>query len=148
NPPHDGMILRLNKRLGRRLPSGWDLRVQSAIVLSDSQPEPDLAIVREDPTDYMTHHPRANHVGILNEGADPSPFRDQRNKTRIYARGSIACYWIINVADRRIEVYSQPSGPTTVPAYASLQIYQPGDDVPLVLDGATIGTVPAVDMLP
>jgi Uma2 family endonuclease len=74
--------------------------------------------------------------------------RDQRDKTRIYARGGIACYWIVNLVDRRIEVYAQPSGPAAVPAYGSFQTYQPGDAVPLVLDGATVGTVPADELLP
>jgi hypothetical protein len=35
-----------------------------------------------------------------------------------------------------------------VPAYQSFATYQPGDDVPLVLDGNTVGTVPAADLLP
>lgn len=74
--------------------------------------------------------------------------RDQRDKTRIYARGGIAVYWIINLVDRRVEVYTQPSGPTAVPAYGTFQTFQPGDNVPLVLDGATVAAVPAADLLP
>src|SRR5882762_3647803 len=50
NPPHDGTIQRINKRLGRCLPPGWDLRVQSAVTTADSEPEPDLAVVRGDET--------------------------------------------------------------------------------------------------
>jgi hypothetical protein len=48
----------------------------------------------------------------------------------------------------RIEVYSQPSGPTAVPAYGSFQVYQPGDAIPLVLDGVAVGTIPVADLLP
>jgi hypothetical protein len=65
-----------------------------------------------------------------------------------YTRGGIPCYWIVNLVDRRIEVHSQPSGPTAVPTYASFQLYQPGDAVPLVLDGNTAGTVPVDELLP
>src|SRR5204863_6593776 len=48
NPPHDGTLHRALKRLTTVLPVGWDIRVQSAVTLIDSEPEPDLAIVRED----------------------------------------------------------------------------------------------------
>ena len=85
---------------------------------------------------------------MIVEVADSSLLRDQREKTRIYARAGIPVYWIINLVDRRVEVYTQPSGPTAVPAYGAFQTYQPGDTVPLVLDGATVASVPAADLLP
>jgi Uma2 family endonuclease len=147
NPPHDGTIQIISKRLGRRIPSGWNLRVRSSIILPDSQPEPDFAIVREDPTDYTTRHPTAADVGLLIEVVDSSFLRDQRDKTRIYARAGIPVYWIVNLVDRRVEVYTQPSGPSATPAYGSFQTFQPGDSVPLVLDGATVGAVPVADLL-
>jgi len=50
--------------------------------------------------------------------------------------------------DQRIELYTQPSGPAPVPAYGSFQVYQPGDGVPLLLDGVAAGTIPASDLLP
>jgi Uma2 family endonuclease len=148
NTPHDGTILRISKRLGRRLPAGWDFRNQSAIVLSDSQPEPDIAVVREDPNDYTSRHPGPVDTGLLIEVADTSPLRDQTDKARIYARADIVCYWIVNLVDRRIEVHTQPSGPCDSPAYASVVNYLPGDAVPLVLDGVTLATISVADLLP
>src|SRR5687768_7952308 len=44
--PHDGTIQLLEDILSPHRPAGWGIRIQSAIVLSDSQPEPDLAFVR------------------------------------------------------------------------------------------------------
>ena len=148
NPPHDGTIQAISKRIGRRLPTGWDYRVQSSVELSDSQPEPDIAICRGDEVAFLNRHPTPSDVGFLVEVASSSLLRDQRDKTRIYSRANISVYWIINLVDRRIEVYTQPSGPTEVPAYGAFQTFQPGDDVPLVLDSATVGTVPATDLLP
>jgi Uma2 family endonuclease len=148
NPLHDGTIDLLKAVLPGCLPAGWLLRIQQTVVLSDSQPEPDFAIVRGTPRSYLARHPTAADAGLVIEVADSSLLRDQRDKTRIYARGDIACYWIVNLVDRRIEVYSQPSGPTAAPTYAALQTYQPGDDVPLVFDGATVRTVPAAELLP
>jgi Uma2 family endonuclease len=148
NPPHDSTVQRMLEKLFPRRPAGWGLRVQSAIALSDSQPEPDFALVRGSAADDEKRHPGATDVGLVIEVAESSLLRDQRDKTRIYARGGIPCYWIVNLVDRRIEVYSQPSGPTAVPAYGSFQVYQPGDAVPLVLDGNIVWTVPAADLLP
>jgi Uma2 family endonuclease len=148
NTPHDGTLLRVGKRLGRRLPAGWDVRNQSAITLSDSQPEPDLAIVREDADDYTTRHPTPADIGLVIEISDTSLLRDRVDKARIYARGNVVCYWIINLDDRRVEVHTRPSGPCDSPAYASVVNYAPGDSVPLVLDGATVAAIPVADLLP
>jgi Uma2 family endonuclease len=148
NPPHDGTIQRIQKRIVRHIPTGWDLRTQGSLELTDSQPEPDFAVVREDPNDYTTRHPTPADSGLVIEVADSSLLRDQRDKTRIYARAGIPTYWVINLVDRRVEVYTQPSGPTAIPAYGAFQTYQPGDAVPLILDGATVGNVPASDLLP
>jgi Uma2 family endonuclease len=148
NPLHDSTIQRMLRPLMRSLPAAWDTRIRSAVALSDSQPEPDFALVRGSAADYENRHPGAADLGLIVEVADSSLLRDQRDKTRIYARAGIPCYWIVNLVDQRIEVYSQPSGPVAVPAYQSFQTYQPVDALPLVLDGVTIGTVPAADLLP
>ena len=53
NPLHDGTIQLIGKRLGKRIPSGWDMRIQLSVTLPDSQPEPDFAICRGDETSYL-----------------------------------------------------------------------------------------------
>src|SRR5689334_16606792 len=45
NPPHDASMDQTHEEVRSRLPNGWRIRVQSAITTSDSEPEPDLAIV-------------------------------------------------------------------------------------------------------
>jgi Uma2 family endonuclease len=148
DPPHDGTVDVANHAVEGVLPAGWFPRTQQAVVLSDSQPEPDIAVVRGNRRSYLTRHPAPADVGLLIEVADSSLLRDQRDKTRIYARANIPQYWIINLVDHRVEVYTQPSGPTAVPAYGAVQFYHPGDNVPLVLDGNTVGTIAATDLLP
>jgi Uma2 family endonuclease len=148
NPPHDGTIQLITETLAPAIPITWRLRVQLTVVFTDSQPEPDFAVVRGDARTYVTRHPTSAEVGLLVEVANSSLLRDQRDKARIYARGGIPGYWIVNLVDQRIEVYGQPSGPAAVPAYGAFQTYQPGDAVPLVLDGNTVGTIPVVDLLP
>src|SRR5204863_4298492 len=83
NPPHDGTIDLINAALPGRIPTGWLLRIQQTLVLSDSQPEPDFSIVRGAPRTYLTRHPGPADVGLAIEVADSSLLRDQRDKTRI-----------------------------------------------------------------
>src|SRR3954465_12131228 len=46
NPPHDGTIQVVDESLSPFIPAGWRFRTQLTLVLSDSQPEPDFAVVR------------------------------------------------------------------------------------------------------
>jgi hypothetical protein len=148
NPPHDGTINVIQEILTATLPAGWCLRVQLTVALADSRPEPDFALCRGRARDYLPRHPAPADVGLIIEVANTSLLRDQRDKARIYARGNVACYWIVNLDDRRIEVHTQPSGPCDSPAYASVANYGPGDAVPLVLDGVAVATIPVGDLLP
>ena len=148
NPRHDSTVQRMLRPLFTPLPANWDLRIQGAVTLTDSEPEPHYAVVRGRAANYERRHPTPGDIGALMEVADSSLLRDQRDKTRIYARANIPVYWIVNLVDRRIEVYTQPSGPTESPSYAACQVYVPGQEVPLVLDGAVACSVPVDALLP
>jgi Uma2 family endonuclease len=147
-PPHDATIQLTMKTLLCNLPSGWDLRVLSAITLTTSEPEPDGAIVRGDARTYSSHHPGPAEVGLVIEVADTTLTGDRIDKGRIYAEAGIPCYWIINLVDRQIEVYTAPSGASAAPVYAQRQDFHAADDVTLSLDGATVATIPVADLLP
>jgi Uma2 family endonuclease len=116
--------------------------------LSDSEPEPDLAIVHGNVRSYLTRHPAAQDVGKIIEVADSTLPGDRLDKGRIYARAGLAIYWIINLVDRQIEVYENPSGPTPTPAYATHTIYHSADLVPLVLAGKVVTMIAVHDFLP
>src|SRR5262245_21726488 len=49
NPPHEAALRRLTARLQRYL-TGWFVQVQGAVSLTDSEPEPDGAVIRGDET--------------------------------------------------------------------------------------------------
>jgi Uma2 family endonuclease len=147
-PPHDGTLDLIRETLRPLLPAGWMLRIQAAITLSDSEPEPDGAIVRGNARSYLARHPGPADVGLVAEVADSTLSADRIDKCRIYARAGIACYWIVNLNDRQIEVYTAPSGPTPSPGYGQRVDYRVGDQVPLVLDGATAAAIPVQDLLP
>jgi Uma2 family endonuclease len=148
NPPHDATIQKAMKRLFRALPPDWDLRVQSAVTLSESEPEPDLAVVRGDENRYLAHHPGPADIGLVIEVAEATLAGDRADKGRIYAEAAIPCYWIINLVDGQVEVYTGPSGPTATPAYAQRRDLQVGADVALTLDGIVAATIPVRELLP
>jgi len=148
NPPHDAAIQKGNRRFLRVLPAGWDLRVQSAVTLTESEPEPDFVIVRGDENTYLTRHPTTADIGLVVEVSDSTLVGDRDDKGRIYAKEGIGCYWIINVNDQQIEVYTSPSGATADPHYGQRVDYRMGESVTLHLANTAPIQVAVQDLLP
>lgn len=148
SPLHDLALGLAEDEVERRLPQGWFRRGQSAVTTTESEPEPDLAVVRGRRRDYDTHHPGPAAIGLIVEIADSSLTQDRTVKGPLYARAGIPIYWIINLVDRILEVYTDPTGPDPSPAYRQRQDYQVGDLVPLVLDGTEIDRIAVADLLP
>src|SRR5579884_1185208 len=85
---------------------GRYVRVQLPLNLrGDSQPEPDLALVKGVARDYKDAHPAM--ADLVVEVADTSLATDQSVKASLYASAGIAEYWIINLQDNLLEVHRQ-----------------------------------------
>lgn len=109
NPPHAGTTNHLATVLIRLLGATFSIRMQVPIVLDDwSEPEPDIAICQLDQDNYMLAHPRVDQVLLLIEVADSSLPYDRGRKIPAYARSGIPEYWILNLVDRKIEMFSDP----------------------------------------
>jgi len=147
-PRRDTALRLLHSALEERLPVGWDIRNQSGLTTSDSEPEPDYAVVRGDTRTYVERHPGPQDVGTLIEVAESTLIHDRGDKARVYARAGIVIYWIINLVDRQVEVYTDPTGPDAAPRYRQRQDYPEAASVPLVLDGQQLALVPVRDLLP
>jgi len=128
--------------------TGFFVHLQNPVTTSDSEPEPDLALVRGHPRDYLEGNPDPKHAPLVIEVAKSSLGKDRRWKKRIYARAGIPVYWIVNLIDRQIEVYTQPSGPAEQPDYANCQTIAADGEVPVVIDGREVGRLAAKDVLP
>jgi hypothetical protein len=148
NPPHDGAIQLMDAALRNVLPEGRCVRVQSVLTTADSQPEPDLAVVKGGVRAFLSRHPNSSDTDLVVESAEATLEKDRTLKGRLYARAGIVCYWILNLVDRQIEVYTDPTGPVADPQYRSRQDYRPGDAVPLVLDGREVARLAVADLLP
>ena len=148
NPGHRIATRHLRKALEKLLPAGWEVESQEPITTTDSEPEPDVGVAREGAFDNKERHPNATETGLIIEIADSTLARDRGMKKRIYARAAVPVYWIVNLPDRCIEVYTNPTGPAEKPDYRHQQIYGANDVVPILLDGAEIGQLEVKAVLP
>jgi Uma2 family endonuclease len=95
-------------------PRGFSTRVQLPLDLGeDSEPEPDIAVVRGKPLDYRAAHPRTAVLVI--EVADTTLASDRTIKARLYASAGILDYWIINLVDRQLELHRNPTSDPSQP---------------------------------
>lgn len=115
---------------------------QSPIRLSDnSEPQPDFALIKARPDLSPESPPMPADVLLLVEVADSSLDKDRGRKLRIYAKEGITDYWIVNIPDEAIELYSSPAAGR----YAISRIAKRGETLPLPVGLA--GTVRVDDIL-
>jgi Uma2 family endonuclease len=105
---HTSALTRIDYALRAILPAGFIVRVQAPVSLGDdSEPEPDLAVVPGRPGDYSDAHPTLPVLAV--EVAVSSLAFDRARKGSLYARAQIQDYWIVNLAERMLEVYREPT---------------------------------------
>lgn len=108
-PVHASLTSFVFRKLGYRTEGRAIPWTQNPIFLGpDSEPQPDFALLRHRPDGYRSRLPNAADVLLLVEIADSSARYDREVKTPLYARHGIPEYWIVNVPERRIEVYREP----------------------------------------
>jgi Uma2 family endonuclease len=146
--PQTLATLLVREALGRLIASGWYVDSQEPVTTPDSEPEPDIIVVRGGPRDYTDRQPGPAEISLVVEVADASLDTDRGKKKRLSARIGIAVYWIVNLIDRQIEVYTDPSGPVAEPDYRQRRDYGPNDTLPVLLDGTPVGSLLVADLLP
>jgi Uma2 family endonuclease len=127
---------------------GWDVRMQAPVWLDDeSEPEPDVAVVRGSFEDYFQAHPARPVLTV--EVSDSRLGLDRGHKGSLYARAGLADYWVVNLAERVLEVYREPVSDPEAPfgwRYARREVLAPADTVtPLSAPSAIIRVA---DLLP
>jgi Uma2 family endonuclease len=144
NPKHPWTTKKVLKALERLLPPTWTSRQEAPVRIPDfDEPEPDVSVVRGNDDDYEHRHPEPADVGLVVEVSESSLDYDRNAKLPAYARGRIPVYWIVNLVDRQVEVYSDP-----VPdGYRSKQVFTAGQSIPVMLDGQVIGQIAVDDIL-
>ncbi|MFN7661798.1 MAG: Uma2 family endonuclease, partial [Dolichospermum sp.] len=95
---HSVCNTRLYRELFKLLEEKATIRGQEPIIITNnSDPEPDLTIVKNTPDDYFLNHPRPSDIFLIIEVADSSLKYDQEVKLPLYAEAGISDYWIFNL---------------------------------------------------
>ena len=145
DPPHVLVTLRLRRRLDRMVPEDWHARDEEPLRIPDfNERFPDVAVVRGNPEVYGKRHPGPGDIAILIEVSASTIRRDRGEKQTLYASNDIPVYWIVNLINRQVEVYTGPGQD----GYASRDDFREGADVPVVINGVEVGRIAVVDILP
>jgi Uma2 family endonuclease len=85
------------------------VREARPITLSDSEPEPDIAIVRLPWFQYREHHPYPDDIFWVIEISDSTLVKDLTVKQQIYAQAGIAEYWVLEIQSQKVTLFRDPS---------------------------------------
>ena len=108
---HRAFVDNLNQLLVLRLAGRAIVSVQNPVVVSDdSEPEPDLKIIRRRSLPYKEREAHAEDVLLLIEVADSSLAYDRSTKLALYAETGIPEYWVVNCITESLEIYRAPEG--------------------------------------
>ncbi len=104
--PHAVYCGRSVKYLRNLLGDRAEIRETHPITLpNNSEPEPDVAIVRSPDTQYLTHHPYPEDIFWLIEYSDSTLAKDLKTKQQIYAQVGILEYWVVNLQASELIVF-------------------------------------------
>jgi Uma2 family endonuclease len=109
SPLHTSIGSALYEILQPQVPSDFWLRKEEPLTLRDSEPEPDISLVRGRRATFSTHHPST--AALVIEVAVTSAAED-RSLASLYAEAGVEEYWIVLPAKRRVEIHRQPEGGT------------------------------------
>lgn len=148
NPRHSTITRVIRKYLEQLVPEGVYVDSQEPITTDDSEPELDVFVVKGSELDFVESHPKPKDVSIVIEVSDSTLKQDQTLKKRLYARAGIPVYWIANIPDNQIEVYSEPYEGTSGADYRQRQTYGIEDKMPIVMNAENLGTISVAQLLP
>jgi len=122
SPFHTALLYRILLWLQKlELPGLW-IRSEQPLTFIDSEPEPDISLVKGAISDFWTGHPQSAELVI--EICITSHEYD-RSKLRAYATANVKECWLILAPEKKIEVYSDPVDG----AYTKSSVHGPGGAV-------------------
>ena len=84
-----------------------DVRESHPITLDNSEPEPDIAVVRLPESIYRSHHPYPQDIYWLIEISNKTLKKDTEDKIITYARNGIPEYWVIDLVNKKLITHTQ-----------------------------------------
>ena len=148
SPLHRTITGLVRDAIQRHLTDDYFIDSQDPIALAASEPEPDVVVTRGKRLDFIGRHASPGDVALVVEVADSSLWVDRNDKKNSYADNRIAIYWIVNLVDHQIEIYSGPEATPSGPDYANRELFSRADNVPLVIDGQTVAEIAVSSIIP
>jgi Uma2 family endonuclease len=134
--PHVTSLHLLADELRDRLGNTALVRTRDPIQLDNwSEPEPDLTIVRGTVLDYADRHPGPSDIELVVEVADFTLKQDCKIKDKLYAQADIADYWVLDLKNRQLHVFRNPT-PTGYTSH--LILTEPNQIAPLSFPDLTL----------
>lgn len=141
--PHAACVDILNELFILRAATHARVRVQNPVVLTYSEPEPDLSVVERRADNYRSGKPTAADTFLVVEVAESSLDFDLGRKARIYAENDIAEYWVVDLAAEQVHVHRGPQSDGT---WAAVTVHGRGESLTVAaLPGLALGVG---DLLP
>jgi Uma2 family endonuclease len=134
---HAGCVMRLNAWCAEHVRATAIVSVQGPLVLDKgSELYPDVVLLQPRPDFYSRSHPNPGDVLLVVEVADATGDYDRGVKVPRYSRAGIPEVWVVDLRERVIDVYRQPSGDQ----YREHRRVEPGDalEIPRVVGGQRI----------
>jgi Uma2 family endonuclease len=106
---HAGVVRKLSKILERKYGDAALISGQNPIHIDEhNEPEPDIALLKPHEDFYINSHPTSKDVLLLVEVSDSTLEYDREIKKSLYAKAGIFEFWLVNLQNNTLEVYSQP----------------------------------------
>lgn len=148
--PHFASVMRASRALNQAFGAGFYVRPQGPLHLNENtDPEPDVCVVRGDIDDYLEAHPTASQALLVVEISDATLRRDQTVKASLYARADIPEVWIVNLQERQLEVHRAPQEKSDAPfghAYNDVRVLAESEKIAPLHAGTS--PVAVADLLP
>ncbi len=147
--PHNFVVGQVAESLRRILPDGFNVREEKSLRHDPrTLPEPDVVVARGRAGEYRPQPPSTSEVPMIVEVCHNSRKADYHDKLRIYATAGVPLYWIVDLHERKIDVYSEPRSSASPASYARLASFSEDSSTPVALDGREIGRIVVKDLLP
>lgn len=138
---HATCLRKINRYFIKFLGDDYECSPEQPITLSNnSEPEPDYTIARLKENNYLGGHPKSEDILLVVEISDQTLNKDRTVKSTIYAQATLPEYWIINLIERQLEVYTDPEQA----AYLRVAVFKEGEQ----FEHRLLGTVAVSDLLP
>lgn len=106
SPLHRTIASILFRVLSAQVPKEFTVWKEEPLTLADSEPEPDISVVRGGEKDFTQSHPRTAELVVK---VSVSSAALDRENASLYAEADVKEYWIVLGNEQQVELYRRPA---------------------------------------